>query len=351
MGSQTTQRMRKFDDTLDIRKTDEFYCAPPAFCWKRDPMHTPDGRIRAAFAAAALALLGCAVCGAAAPDAPAVYAIDSSNTLQAYDAAGRRLASLPFRAELGRLNGGIALALGNVYVTWEKPRSVDPPEPEKSGVYAFDRISLRPVRLHIGAFKPADTDADAGAMRAIAYDPGNERFYVATERSGLLQFNNAGVPVPRNSESRRSTSSVAYDSDRRILWSIVDHHEVIRFDVEAGVSLPDLAATGGSRPARGSRPLALAYCPGGSSGIVAVAFGSAKGGGAATAQLFDAKGAPLGSARKIAHPNALSCSSSGELLVAADQGLMKYAVGSSTIPSSVQWEGLSPPVYGAMAAY
>jgi hypothetical protein len=349
MRPQTTQRMRNFYDTLDMPETDEFYCAPSTICWKRKPMHTPYGKTRAALAASVLALFGHATCSAATPDAPAVYAVDSSNALLAYDAAGKRLGSMQFPAELGRLNGGIALALGNVYVTWNKPRSMNPPEPEKSGVYAYDRMSLKPVRLHIGAFRPGGAEVDPGAMHAIVYDSGTERFYVATERLGLLEFNNAGVPVPRASESRQSIASVAYDSDRHTLWSIVDRQTVDRFDEVAGVSLPGLPAIG-SRLGHGNGVLALAVCAGNSSGVAAVAFGNLK---AATGSLrvFDAEGKSIETPRKIARPNAMSCSLSGELLVATDKGLMKYGLRSSTLPSSVEWEGLSPPVYGAMTAY
>jgi hypothetical protein len=295
----------------------------------------------------------------APPGEPALYVIDSRNTLYALDGSGNPLHTMQFKTEIGQLNGGIALAMGNVYVTWDKPADDGRVEGDRSGVFAFDQATLRQVRLHIGAFKLKDAAVNPGAMRGIVYDPHSNLFYVATERLGLLAFDRAGTYIARTPESTLSVSSVAYDSTRHSLWGIIDRDAVVQFGEEGNAPLPGLPPTG-AWYRHGHGALALTYCAtegqdAGPLTAVAVAFGEAKTGsrGAASGQSFDTAGKPIGSpyGSKILNPHGMACSSHGEVFVAADNGLLEYTLQGSPLNPSVFSQGLSGPIYGVLAAY
>ncbi|MGB6354284.1 MAG: hypothetical protein WBF21_09925, partial [Steroidobacteraceae bacterium] len=224
----------------------------------------------------------------ATPAAPAVYVVDSSNTLRSFDVNGNSLQQRQFNSALGYLNGGMTLAMGLVYATWAKPDGAG------GGVFAFDARTLRQVRLHLSAFT-VDAASGPGTLQGIAFDAHQNRFYVATQRLGLLAFNSFGVYIPRDPQSTSSVAAVAYDSSQHSLWAIVDRHAVAQFSEESGTSLPGIPAKGAPyRHARG--PLAVAYCAASDGGsapnAIAVAFGGTEAGSdaAGAGQSYDAAG-------------------------------------------------------------
>jgi hypothetical protein len=290
---------------------------------------------------------------------PALYVVDSQNTLHSFGDGGTPLRTMQFNAEIGTLNGGITLAMGNLYVTWVKPANDGNIDGDRSGVFAYDRITLRQVRLHIGAFKLKDAALNPGAMHSIVYDPHSDRFYVATDRLGLLAFDRAGGYIPRAPESTLSVSSAAYDPTHHSLWGIVGRHAVVQFSEDGNGPLTGFPATG-PRYRHGHGALALAYCAiegrdAGPLDAVAVTFAEAKAGsrGVGTGQTFDPAGKSIGSpyGTTIVNPHGMACSSRGEVFIAADNGLLEYTFQGSSLNPSVYSQGLSGPIYGVLAAY
>jgi hypothetical protein len=291
----------------------------------------------------------------AQPGAPALFVIDSANTLSSFDVHGKSLQKMVFKTTVGTLDGGMTLAMGRIYVSYVKAAS----RGAGSGVFAFDAITLKQVLLHIGAFSVPDGASDAGVIRAIAYDPDDGRFHVAVDGLGLLAFDRSGQYIPGPSKSTAAISAIAYDSKHTTLWAIADQ-AVVRYGEENASPLfgvPVAHAFGVRRRA----PSALAYCSVGGDGAsaaeaIAVVFGgtnSGHHGSAGTAQSYDVAGKPIGSlyGGRIFNPHGVSCSSRGEVFIAADNGLLEYTVQGSIATPLGDLRQLSSPVYGVLAAY
>jgi hypothetical protein len=276
---------------------------------------------------------------------PALLVVDSSSTLSSFDADGKALQQTQFKPELGKLTGGMALAMGKVYVTWVQPSG------QWGGVVAFDRLTLRQVRLHIGAFAPSDRANDPGAGRGIIWDPERQRFYIATEHQGLLAFDRAGGPIPMTGGTAVPTLAVAYDSASHSPWTIDDHGQLARWS-DDGAQTPGFRVRGVNH----SRAASMSYCPAGegSDPIIAVALRAAKAESraAGAVQIFDSTGKSLSfHGAKIADPHALSCSSRGELFVAAGTGLLEFKLQGPALTPPGDLARLSAPLYGVLAVY
>jgi len=301
-----------------------------------------------------------------APGIPSVYVVDAANTLYSFDAGGNLFKKVQLKASVGDLNGGIAVAMGRVYVTWIKHE--DQGGGDAGGVFAFDAATLKQVRLHMGAFTVVGAGGAAGAagaaggpgvLHGIAYDTHDGRFYVGSDRLGLLTFDGAGGYIPRTPESTLSVSAIAYDSLQHSLWGIVNRHAVVRFDEQNNAPVPGLPAAG-ARYRHGQGALAVAYCAaaGGApdtQSAIAVAFGAPKAGSrvVGAGQTYDTGGKPIGSSyvAKITNPHAISCSSRGEVFVAADNGLLEFTRDGAAIGSTRYSQSLTAPIYGVFAAY
>jgi hypothetical protein len=324
-------------------------------------------------ALAVCALMGCAL-GAARSDssdeapsqaaaspaspagAPSLYVVDAANTLQSFDADGNSLRKFQFNPQVGTLNGGLTLFKGIVYATSVKGEGAE----VTSRVFAYDAVSLKQVRLHLGAFTvPGDSGAPAaaGTYRAIIYNPDTDRFYVASDRLGLLVFDRLGAYVPRAGApdaKAAPVSGLAYDSTQHALWGIIDRRTV-KFGADGSGPLPGLPALGAQyRHGRGA--VALAYCPGadaGALGEIAVTFGDPRLGphSFGTGRTYDAGGKPIGTSYggKIVNAHAMSCSPRGEVFIAADNGLLQYTVEGARGASRSYSQQLTAPIYGVLA--
>jgi hypothetical protein len=275
---------------------------------------------------------------------PAVFVVDSANALYSFDVGGNALQRMQFNPDLGQLNGGITLAMGKVYLTWVKPSG------QWGGVFAYDGVTLKQVRLHVGAF--AANDPDPGMIHGIVWDSGNQRFFVATEHLGLLAFDRAGALLPRTSGTTVPTLAVAYDSAGHSRWAIDAHNQLAQLS-EDDAQLPGFRIRGPGH----SRAAGMAYCAGGD-GVepaIAVAFKAAKAESPAAGAIraFDPAGKPLRSFHgpAITDPHGLSCSSRGELFVAAGNGLLEYNLQGSALSPPGDLHRLSAPLYGVLAAY
>jgi hypothetical protein len=289
--------------------------------------------------------------------APALYVVDATNTLQSFDADGNSLRKMPFNSQIGTLNGGLTLFHGYVYTTSVKGEGAE----VTSRVFAYDAITLKQVRLHLGAFtvpEDAGGPAGAGTYRAIIYNPDTQRFYVASDRLGLLVFDRLGAYIPRagaTAAKAAPVSALAYDSTQHGLWGIIDRHTV-KFG-DDGASLPGLPVLGAQyRNGRGA--VALAFCPGGGeaagpAGALAVAFGDPRLGphSLGAGRTYDAGGKPIGTSYggKIVNAHAMSCSPRGGIFIAADNGLLQYTVQGAQGESHSYSQQLTAPIYGVLA--
>ncbi len=284
---------------------------------------------------------------------PAVFVVDSTDTLFAYDSAGNYLNEVSLGAPVGGLNGGgIALANGTVYVTVG---------PAQSGrVLAFNSSTLQPAVLPAGAF------AGLASPVGIAYDPHNSRFYVADYAGNIFEYGADGAYIA--SAVAPDPVAIAFDSASDTLWvanylgqSVAG--EISEFTENLSPAQTINPATQFAAPgnlATVDDPVAVAYCatsgnPPSAANVVPVGFiGNRSGAGAGAAQTYTTTGSALGQdyAGPVTNPHAISCSSFGEVFVAADNGLLEYDVtGGSIGPAAGAYAKLTPPVYGVYVAY
>jgi hypothetical protein len=274
--------------------------------------------------------------------------VDAANTLQSFDAAGNSLSKMQFNPQVGTLTGGMTLFHGAVYANSVKGAGAE----LASRVFAYDAITLKQVRLHIGAFVVPPDAGGAGTYSAIVYNPTSDRFYVASDRLGLLVFDRLGAYVPRVDAKPAPVSALAFDSAQHALWGIADRHTV-RFGDDASGPLPGIAPLGAQyRHGRGA--VALAFCPGDGAGALALAFGDPRLGphSFGTGRTYDAGGQPIGTAfgGKIVNAHAISCSPRGEIFIAADNGLLQYTLEGTQAESHHYSQQLTVPIYGVLAS-
>ncbi len=290
---------------------------------------------------------------------PALYVIDSTLTLFGFDANGNKLTStaLPAAAagSIGNLNGGgITVDANNVYVTLGAP---------SNSVVAFNKFNLQPVSLPSGSFAGLDTP------RGIVYDSNNRQFYVGNGGSTVTAYSAAGAPLAISFPSAvYGPSGVAFDPVDRTIWvanytggsGVGANYGVAEFNENGSLAQTFNYATQFVAPVNGSRelPYAIGYCVssgGAPANIVAVGFlsdnsgqGQSEGGG------YSSSGIEIGTqfVNTLTNPHAMSCASTGQIYVAADNGLLIYNVTGSEIgPATGAFSALKAPIYGVFAAY
>jgi len=284
---------------------------------------------------------------------PAVFVIDSANTLRSFDVNGNALQKMQFKSEVGDLNGGMTLAMDKVYVTWVKSAGNE----AGGGVFAFDAVTLKQVRLHIGAFNVPAAVGDPGERHGIAYDPQVDRFFVASDHLGLLTFDRSGKFVPRPVQSALSVSAIAYDFGHKSLWGIVAH-KLVTFSGENMTLNPGPSGTD-APSRRGFGAAAVALCTEGVDDappltVIAVAYtGLGAGSHLGSGQTYDVAGKHMGASygAKILEPRGISCTSSGEVFIAAQNGLLEYTLQGAAISPPGELGGLSSPLRGVLAAH
>lgn len=313
---------------------------------------------RRTLSAAALTLF-CVGAGAQQGDStagPAVlFVVDATNTLWGFDADARLVASAPVSAEIGRLNGALAPAMGMVYAVIDRTA-------ERGGgewVVAFDARTLKQRFLHRGAFTIPPPDGDAapltpGAYRSFAYDDDAQRFFVATDGAGVLTFDRVGGYVPGASAPQGALSSVARGRSP-VLWLVTARHDLVRHAAGEGQADATLPRTG-PLYAGGQGPVALAHCPPTGdepAGVLAVASARAASSPArrtGLVQLVGEDGAPIGKrfAATITAPHAISCSSHRQVYVAADNGLLEFTPQGQPVAAHGDLGRLVAPVLGVL---
>jgi hypothetical protein len=288
------------------------------------------------------------------PAAPVVFVVDSTDTLSSYDPAGNLLGRVALNAPVGALNGaGITVAQGIVYVT------VGPAAGKISGgVIAFNASNLHPVGL--------GSDAFAGLVNpvGIAYDPVNAQFYVADRSGTVFAYDSAGSPL--GEPPFDAATNLAYDAISNTLWLASDIGQsnsqgIHEFNADLSTAQTINSQTQFVPPAPFSaatdNPVAIAYCPnsgGGRVDLVIVGFAGFASGGGPVAASYSTTGAGFSGAftGTTGNIHAMSCSSLGQVFVAADNGLLEYNITGSAIgPATGAFPGLTPPVYGVFTAY
>ncbi len=285
---------------------------------------------------------------------PAVFVIDSTNTLFSYDASGNLLHKVALGAPVGKLNGGgITLANGIVYVT------VGPAASGK--VLAFNSSTLQPITLNQGSFSGLSTPV------GIAFDPHNSQFYVADFQLNEVSTYGSGGNLITQTTSP-GAAGIAFSSANDSLWVANFQGEpsaslIINFD-EALTFVQTINTTSQFLPPNNltatDNPVAVAYCatsgnPPSTANVVSLGFiGDSIGVGASTVQSYTLTGGDYGPSfvGTITNPHAMSCSSFGNIYVAADDGLLEYNItGSYLGPAAGTFTGLTAPIFGVYAAY
>jgi len=284
---------------------------------------------------------------------PALFVIDSTDTLFSFDAAGNYLHQTPLGASVEDLNGGgLTLRQNTVYVTANAP---------SAHVLAFDATTLQPVTLPSGSF------ANMNTTRQIAYDPHDSRFYVADNNGFVWVFDANGNLVTSLATIETylaGPAGIAFDSTNDSVW-VASYpiggttNEVMDFTESLGIAQTINSTTQFLPPppfTTSEYPTAIAYCP--SAGVIAMVFRNTSDSGGGEGQTYVATGASAGNSYgtgfvgTMTNPHAVTCSSNGEIFVAADNGLLEFNVGGSNLgPASGAFPKLTPPIYGVFAAF
>lgn len=312
------------------------------------------GSAPAAFTAGCSSSSGAGPGGTSAP--PAVYVIDSTATLFAFDGQGNALAHAAMPTPIGALNGGgMALAAGDVYVTIGQ---------HTNRVSAYDATTLAPHSLPSGAF------AGLSVPRGIAFDSNVSEFFVGNGAATVNVFDASGgaIAAAGSFPGHYGPSGVAYDADDHTIW-------VANYVGSAPASPPQYGVTeytesGGSAqtfdygsqfasPASPTEPYSIAVCPSSATGgapLVLVGFiDDGSGQGTCSVQAYSTSGAPVGAPAQgsLTNPYSIACSTSGTVYVADRSGLYQGTIGSGGLtglgPAS-GFAGLKPPIYGVLVA-
>ncbi len=295
----------------------------------------------------------------------AVYVIDSTNTLFAFDANGVKLAQVTLPAVVNNLNGGgITIDSSNVYVTIGQSITGF----AHGAVVAYTRASLAPVTLASGSFSSLATP------RGIVYDPHNAQFYVANGGSNVTVYNATGGYLSAITTSVYGPSGIAFDYGNNTIWVANDTngngvnatYSVSNFNENGTLAQTIDVTTQFLAPLVPTHvlPYSIAYCAVSAGGpeYVAVGYlqdnpdqdpqgtlGVSEAGVYSTAGALSAAVSPqLGAS---AQPNAMSCSpSTGNFYIGANDGLHLYSGGGAAISlPSGGFSGLTAPIYGVYA--
>jgi hypothetical protein len=308
--------------------------------------------------------------------APSVYVVDSTSTLFAFDANGIELAHAALSTPVNNLNGGgITTDANNVYVavgaTANGPLNRTP-----GAILAFNKITLAPVTLPAGSF------SNVATPRGIIYDSHNSQFYIGNGGSHVTVYNASGTYLSAITSNVYGPSGVAFDSVDHTIWVANDTngnananliYAVSEFNENGTAAQTIDPATQFRAPVQPNHvlPYAIGYCPpvAGGSAYVAVGFlqdnldqdpqGSL---GVSQGGVYSITGTtpPVGSLiaafspqlAPTAQPNAISCSSTGSIYVAANDALHIYSTAGTAIAlPSGGFGGLTAPIFGVYANY
>jgi hypothetical protein len=282
----------------------------------------------------------------------AIFVLDSTNSLLAFDSSGNALGSVAAPSPIGLMNGGgIALASGNLYLTVGEPANA---------ISEFS-LGLAPQSLEAGAF------AGTSVPRGIAFDCQDRELFVTNGSLGFAEpldvYDLWGtlVLVDGGLPNSYGASGISYDPDDGTLWVAnypgfpTAQYGVAEYSETAEQVQTFDYSTQFVSPGNHQEPYAIAVCPKavvGGATLVVVGFiddGSGLGTGAVQAYTID--GAPHGASYAFAKPNALSCNSSGRVYVADHAGLFSIDIRDGTPGTSLPgpFPGLTPPVYGVVA--
>lgn len=299
--------------------------------------------------------VNCTPTSTGTPGVEAIYVIDSTYRLFEFDAQGNSVASVNLpgsTSSVGNLNGGgITVDANNVYVTLGAP---------STGVVAFNRTTLAPVTLAAGAF------SNLNAPRAIVFDPINTQFYVANGGSTVTVYNAAGGYLSSFNQSSPAIygpSGIAYDPIDNSIWvanyvggtsSTTPAHGISEWNPNDSLIM-NFPSSNTNPPMPFAPPVntghelpyAISYC-GNELAVGYISDGT--GSGISEAEGFSTAGTPLGVpfGGTITNLHELACDPSGNVFVAADNGLLEYndATGASVALPSGGFAGLMPPIYG-----
>lgn len=287
---------------------------------------------------------------------PAVYVIDSTATLFAFDGQGNLLSHASLPTPIGALNGGgMTLASGAVYVTVGQ---------QTNRVSAYDATTLAPHSLSASAF------AGLSVPRGIAYDSNVSEFFVGNGAATVNVFDaSGGAAAPTGSfPGHYGPSGVAYDSDDHTIWvanyvgstpASPPHYGVTEYTQSGDSAQTFDYASQFVSPASPTEPYSIAVCLSAATGgapLVLVGFiDDGSGQGTRSVQAYSTSGAPVGAPAQgsLTNPYSIACSTSGTVYVADRSGLYQGTIGSSGLtglgPAS-GFAGLTPPIYGVLVA-
>lgn len=298
--------------------------------------------------------VSCSPTSSGTPGAETVYVIDSTYQLFEFDAQGNFVASvaLPGPASVGNLNGGgITVDANNVYVTLGAP---------STRIVAFNRTTLAPVFLSVGQFTTA-----LNTPREIVFDSANSQFYVANGGSTVTAYGAGGVYLSSFNQTGPGIygpSGIAYDSIDNTVWvanytgggaSTTPTYGIAEFNPN-GTIVKNFPTANTNAPTPFAPPVntghelpyTISYC----ANALAVGYISdGSGSGKSEVGSYNTSGTLLAPyAGTITNLHASACDPSGNVFLAADNGLLEYnnATGASVALPAGGFAGLKAPIYG-----
>ena len=298
--------------------------------------------------------------GCAAPpiaSGPAIFVIDSTDTLYAFDAQGTKTGSVALPTPIGDINGGgIGFAApDSLFVSIGAPANA---------IAKYDRQLVKAM-LMPGAFPGLNTP------RGVAYDCNDGDVYAGNGGGNVPVADTSGKPVSVNGNfpNNYGPSGVAYDRDDDMIW-IANYGgfnwngKTPTFGVNEykpdGTAGPTFNYATQFVPPNSPHlePYSVTVCPasaldGGGGTRVVVGFiddGTHQATGAV--QAYDTGGAAIGGpfAGSLTKPYAVSCDSHGYVYIADASGLFRDDASGNAVPLSGDIATLpKAPIYGVFA--
>jgi DNA-binding beta-propeller fold protein YncE len=286
------------------------------------------------------------------PSGPAIFVIDSTDTLRAFDATGNPTGSVSLMNDaggppsIGSLNGGgITLASGNVYVTTGRP-----------SVSVFD-LALSPQAPDPGAFP------GLSVPRGIAFDSHAGEFFVGNGGASVSVYDASGARAAADGgfPNHYGPSGMAYDPDDQTVWVAnyagfpASVYGVAEYSETGQASQTFAYSSQFVAPQNHQEPYSIAVCPeaaaGGSTVVVVGFIDDGSGLGTGSVQAYSTNGVPQGAPFAFAKPYALSCDSVGRVYVGDEAGLFSIDIrgGAACALPAGSFPGLQPPIYGTLA--
>jgi hypothetical protein len=271
----------------------------------------------------------------------AVFVVDSTGYLSAFDGNGNLQARAQLPGTVSDINGGeVALANGNVYVTLGQPTD---------RVVAFTQSSLAPVSPSAGAF------SGLFVPRGITYDTNADRFYVGNGGSTVTVYdqNGASVATTGGFPGHYGPSGMAFDAENDSIWAANyagysgAPYGVADYTENGGAAQTFDLTTKFVSPNAHTEPYSIAFCPGScAAGKVWVGFiddGSRQ--GTPVVAGYGVDGTSSGVTFSVTKPYQLDVDAQTYVWVADKGGLFKYGLGGSQPPAGFAAH-LTPPIYG-----